>query len=183
MAARTRGPARTRPAPTRSPRSRAAASNGAAASNAAARNGLPSVQVAEIQRARLLAGAVSAVDELGYTRATVTDITERSRVSRRTFYELFSNYEDCTLALLEQTFERLRSQIAAAGLAALPWRERVRGGLWSILCFFDREPALARVCVVQSARGGPRITPRDAEFMHAANPLSTQKVPTTKETR
>jgi hypothetical protein len=45
-------------------------------------------------------------------------------------HELFSNYEDCTLALLDMTFERVRSQIAAAGLDALPWRERVRGGLW-----------------------------------------------------
>ena len=36
----------------------------------------------------------------------------------------------------------------------MPWRERVRGGLWVILCFFDREPALARVCIVESRRGG-----------------------------
>ncbi len=139
----------------------------------AATNGLPSAhahpdghrQVAEIQRARLLAGAVRAVDELGYIRATVTDITERSRVSRRTFYELFSNYEDCTLALLELTFERVGSQIAAAGLAALPWRERVRGGLWTILSFFDREPALARFCVVQSARGGQRMLERREQIL------------------
>jgi AcrR family transcriptional regulator len=165
MAARTRAPARTRPVATRPARSRAAASNGAAANRAAARNGLPSAQLVEIQRARLLAGAVRAVDELGYTRATVTDITERSRVSRRTFYELFSNYEDCTLALLEQTHERLRERIAAAGLSALPWRERVRGGLWTILCFFDREPALARVCVAQSARGGQRITERREQLL------------------
>jgi AcrR family transcriptional regulator len=177
MAARTRGPARTRPAPTRSPRSRAAASNGAAANRTAARNGLPSAhpdghthggtgrQVAEIQRARLLAGAVRAVDELGYTRAKVTDITERSRVSRRTFYELFSNYEECILALLDTTLASVRERLAAAELDALPWRERVRGGLWSILCFFDREPALARFCVVQSARGGPRMLERREQIL------------------
>jgi AcrR family transcriptional regulator len=169
---RTLAPARARKvAATRPARARAGVPNRAAATNAAARNGRPAAhpdghrQVAEIQRARLLAGAVRAVDELGYTRATVTDITERSRVSRRTFYELFSNYEDCTLALLEQTFERVGSQIAAAGLAALPWRERARGGLWSILCFFDREPALARVCVVQSARGGPRMLERREQIL------------------
>jgi AcrR family transcriptional regulator len=146
-------------------RTRGTAASRPARSRAAAPNGLPHAQVAEIQRARLLAGAVRAVDELGYTRATVTDITERSRVSRRTFYELFSNYEDCTLALLEVTFERVGSQIAAAGLAALPWRERVRGGLWSILCFFDREPALARFCVAQSARGGQRMLERREQIL------------------
>jgi hypothetical protein len=29
--------------------------------------------------------------------------------------------------------------------------------LWAILSFFDREPVLARACVVQSLRGGPEI--------------------------
>src|ERR1700691_406433 len=52
-------------------------------------------QVAEIQRSRLLAVAVRAIEELGYTRATVAHITRRARVSRRTFYELFANREEC----------------------------------------------------------------------------------------
>ena len=34
-------------------------------------------------------------------------------------------------------------------------RERVRVGLWRILGFFDREPVLARVCVVQALREWP----------------------------
>ncbi len=33
----------------------------------------------------------------------------------------------------------------------------MRGGLWAILCFLDAEPVLARVAVVQSAKGGPQI--------------------------
>ena len=46
------------------------------------------------------------------------------------------------------------------GLEGLPWRERVRGGLVVILGFFDREPALARVCVVQALSSGPRVLER-----------------------
>ena len=42
-------------------------------------------------------------------------------------------------------------------LTGLAWRERVRGGLLVILSFFDREPALARVCVVQALQGGPQV--------------------------
>ena len=45
-------------------------------------------------------------------------------------------------------------------LEGLVWRERVRRGLWTILSFFDREPVLARVCVVQALRGGPRVLER-----------------------
>ena len=33
-------------------------------------------------------------------------------------------------------------------------------GVWRILAFFDREPALARVCVVQALRAGPLVLAR-----------------------
>ncbi len=51
----------------------------------------PRVQVAEMQRVRLLAAAVVVFAELGYSRASVAHITARARVSRRTFYDLFEN--------------------------------------------------------------------------------------------
>ncbi len=38
-------------------------------------------------------------------------------------------------------------------------------GLWTILAFFDREPALARVCVVQAMRGGPQVLERREEIL------------------
>jgi AcrR family transcriptional regulator len=119
---------------------------------------VPAAQVAEIQRSRLMAGAVGAIEEYGCARTTVAHITARSRVSRRTFYELFENREACLIALLEDfVVGALEEAIAAAGLEGLAWRERVRGGLWVILCFFEREPTLARVSVVQALQGGPRV--------------------------
>ena len=48
-----------------------------------------------------MAAAVKAVNELGYADTTVSDVTNRARVSRRTFYELFSNREECLMAVLE----------------------------------------------------------------------------------
>jgi len=126
---------------------------------------MPHPQVAEIQRSRLLAAAVRAVEELGYTQATVAHITRRARVSRRTFYELFSNREECLVAALESIVEGIRGEIAAAGLGGLAWRERVRGGLWVILSFFDREPVLARVCVVQAMRGSQAVLERREQVL------------------
>lgn len=114
-------------------------------------------QVAEIQRTRLIAAAASAIDEHGYEQASVAHITARARVSRRTFYELFANREACIAALIEDVAARVQLEVDAAGLHGLPWRERVRGGLWTILCFLEREPLLARVCVVQSQRGGAEV--------------------------
>jgi AcrR family transcriptional regulator len=113
--------------------------------------------VAGVQRARLLAGAVRAVDKYEYAHTTVSEITALAHVSRRTFYELFAGSEECLLAMVEEIVGRAQAQVAAAELDGLAWREQVRGGLWAILSFLDAEPVLARVGVVQSARGGPQI--------------------------
>jgi AcrR family transcriptional regulator len=122
-------------------------------------------QIVAIQRSRLLAAAVAAVDELGYADTTVTDVTNRARVSRRTFYELFSSREECLIAVLEDVVALIANDVAHAGVEGLPWRERLRTGLWAILAFLDREPALARVCVIQALRGGPEVLRRREEIL------------------
>jgi AcrR family transcriptional regulator/DNA-binding MarR family transcriptional regulator len=137
-----------------------------------ARLAAPEGRLVEIQRSRLLAGAVAALEELSYARTTVTQITERARVSRRTFYELFENRDECLGALLDDVLGMIERELAAAGLEGLAWRERVRGGLSVILGFFDREPALARVCVVHSQQGGPSIlTRREEAFARLAGAI------------
>ncbi|HEU0250929.1 MAG TPA: TetR/AcrR family transcriptional regulator [Solirubrobacteraceae bacterium] len=108
--------------------------------------------VTAMQRSRLLAAATGAVVEFGWDGATVGSISQRAGVSRRTFYELFENREECLLALLQSAIARITAQIAAADLSGLSWRERMRGGLWAILCFFDSQPALTRICLVESRR-------------------------------
>jgi AcrR family transcriptional regulator len=127
--------------------------------------GRPHAQITEIQRSRLLAAAVRTVEELGYTRTTVAHITRRARVSRRTFYELFANREECLAAVLEDLLERIQSEIAALGIDGLAWRERVRTGLGVILGVLDGEPELARVCVVQALRGGATVLERREQIL------------------
>jgi AcrR family transcriptional regulator len=144
-------------------------SRGAAAVRARSRglagNGAPRAHVAEIQRSRLLTAAVAVIDELGFMNVTIGHVIARARVSRRTFYELFANLEELLTALLEEVVELIQRQIAGAGLADLAWRERVRGSLWIILASLDREPALARVCVVQALSGGPGVLERREELL------------------
>jgi AcrR family transcriptional regulator len=125
----------------------------------------PRVNVDEIQRLRLLTAAAAVIDELGYEQASVARITARAGVSRRTFYGLFANREECLLALLEEAAGRVERELQAAGLGLLAWRERVRGGLWVILSFLDREPMLARICVVQALHGGPRVLERREQLL------------------
>jgi AcrR family transcriptional regulator len=122
-------------------------------------------EVADGQRRRLLRAAVEVVDEHGYGAVTVARISSRARISRRTFYEVFADREDCLLAALRDIEEQLTAELRAAGIDGLPWRERVRMGLWMVLRFFDREPALARFCVVHSARGEERMAASREELL------------------
>ena len=134
--------------------------------------GRAEVQVEEIQRSRLLVAAVAVIDEQGYPGTSVAQITARAQVSRRTFYELFDNREACLVALLDDVVLRVEQELAAAGLEGLPWRERVRGGLWVILSFLERERGLAQICVVQSARGGaPALERRERILTRLAGVL------------
>ncbi len=99
----------------------------------------------------------------------MADITTRARVSRRTFYEQFADREACLAVALEDALGVIRGELAVVDLEGCAWRERVRVGLWMILSFFDREPVLARVCVVQALRGGPWVLERrEAILAHLA---------------
>jgi AcrR family transcriptional regulator len=118
-----------------------------------------------MQRARLLSAAVVTFDEFGYAQATVANITMRARVSRRTFYDLFAGREECLLAILDDALERIAVEFESATVDTRSWRERVRGGLWVVLSFLDREPVLARVCVVQSACGPQRVLEAREEIL------------------
>jgi AcrR family transcriptional regulator len=119
----------------------------------------------EYRRVLLLRATAVAVDEHGYGAVTVAHITARAKISRRTFYELFVDREQCLLAVMADIDAQLTSELQAAELGGLPWRERVRLGLWSVLRFFDREPVLARFCVVESARGDDRMAAYREELL------------------
>lgn len=123
------------------------------------------LQVAAIQRARILAAAVAVLDELGYADSSVANVVERARVSRRTFYEIFTNREECLAAVLEDTLARVELEFEKADVVRLAWRERLRMGLWTVLSFLDREPRLARVCVVQTLAGGSVVLTRRQEIL------------------
>ena len=161
------GPRRARLAENRR-RSTAARGSRPAVSAAAAQNGVqPRAQIAEIQRSRLLAGAVRTFEELGYARATVAHITARARVSRRTFYELFASRDECLAALIDDLEARVQAEITAQEAEGCSWCERMRVGLGVILASLDREPALARVCIVQASHGGSAVLERRERILAA----------------
>jgi AcrR family transcriptional regulator len=116
--------------------------------------------VEEIQRARILGAALQAIDQFGYSQFTVAQVIERAKVSRKTFYDVFEDREDCFGALFEQALVRAQTRVEAACAQREDWRERMRAGLAAILAMIDEEPALARLCIVDALAGGRRVLDR-----------------------
>ncbi len=119
--------------------------------------GLPRGHVTEIQRSRMIAAAVEAVDEVGYARMTVAQVIGRARVSRKTFYDVFEDREDCFLAAFEQSVDHARTLVYEAYAGGPSWRDGVRAGLARLLRLMDQEPARARLCVVEALGAGERV--------------------------
>jgi AcrR family transcriptional regulator len=123
-------------------------------------------QVSEIQRARILAAMVDVVAERGAANVTVARVVARSGVSRRTFYELFNDREDCFLAAFDDVVERIAREVVPAyeqpgrTQRAHSWREKIRAGLTALLQILDDDPGMGRLVIVETLGAGPRALER-----------------------
>jgi AcrR family transcriptional regulator len=97
----------------------------------------------------------------------VATVIQTARVSRSRFYELFSGSEACVAALLEELVGYVEHHLRQRHIDDLPWDERVRQGLWVILCCLEHEPLLARVYVLHSV-GVAGVTAERREQIIAA---------------
>jgi AcrR family transcriptional regulator len=123
--------------------------------------------VIEMQRRRLLSALLEVLGEHGYEGATVGRICKRAAVSRRTFYDLYEDREGCFLDALEMGVARLTNKIATPYKSEGRWSERVRAALTLLLECFDAEPALARLCLVETLKGGPPVLQRRQAVIQA----------------
>jgi AcrR family transcriptional regulator/DNA-binding MarR family transcriptional regulator len=122
----------------------------------------------------MLTAAVDAVEEVGFGHMTVAEVISRARVSRKTFYDVFADREDCFLAAFEQALERARVRLADAGADAgqSSWRDSIRVSLASLLAAMDEEPGLTKLCIVEAQAAGPRaLAARAAVFAELAGAL------------
>jgi len=90
----------------------------------------------------------------GVGSVTVARVISRARVSRRLFYELFGETDECLLETFEWAVGQARAVVLDACREQSQWRERMRHGLAALLRFLDAQPLLAQLCVVQAAGGG-----------------------------
>jgi AcrR family transcriptional regulator/DNA-binding MarR family transcriptional regulator len=121
--------------------------------------------VSDIQRGRLLSATFALVGEAGYEGVNARRVSERAGVSNRTFYESFSDREDCFLAAFNYAVEGLEHE-AHAGWESQPgWVAGARAALASLLRALDREPAVSRLVFVEALGAGSRVLARRARVL------------------
>ncbi|HYC82873.1 MAG TPA: TetR/AcrR family transcriptional regulator [Solirubrobacterales bacterium] len=108
-------------------------------------------------RRRLLDGLAQAIREKGLKQTNVADIVRNARMSKRTFYECFSEKEECLAALAEDWIESLHRMVEAAVDVEAPWDVQVDAVIDAFIAAVNRDPALARALTRElPVLSGPR---------------------------
>jgi AcrR family transcriptional regulator len=120
------------------------------------RHGLPRTEVVASQRRRLMDSIVAAVAERGFAATTVADVISRAGVSRSTFYEQFSDKDDCFVAAHDDLIERLIGFVSAAYVRGESLEDKVRLGLDAFLQALAARPEGARFAFIEVMAASPR---------------------------
>ncbi|HEY3759806.1 MAG TPA: TetR/AcrR family transcriptional regulator [Solirubrobacteraceae bacterium] len=110
----------------------------------------------------MISATIDVVGEKGYAELTVSDVIKRAGVSRRAFYEHFSNREECFLA----AYDSIMADSAAAVGGAFGSGENLpvdaQGAIETIFQRALRRPDAVRVLLVEIGTAGPAgITRRE----------------------
>ncbi len=108
---------------------------------------------------------VQEVSERGAANVSVGHVVGRSGVSRRTFYEIFHDREDCFQAAFDDALAHAEAVVVPAYGSGGAWLARVRAGLTALLGFLDSDRAAARLLVVESLAAGPAALERRREVI------------------
>lgn len=118
-----------------------------------------------MQRRRLLTATADAIAEVGSSKLTVTEITRRARVSRKTFYEIFSSCEDCLLCTLDVAIGEASVIAREVYQGERCWEDRVRAVVGRLLVFFEEHPERARLLLLESSCAGEAALVRRGEVL------------------
>lgn len=135
---------------------------------------VPSDFVAQNQRERIIIATTDLVAERGYQKTTIELIAKTARVALVTFYEHFSGKEECFLAAFDESVAAAKEVFAELLDPEQPWEEQVSSGLEIFLEMVTREPARAKLCIVESQASGAAGLARYQSTLESAAPKLRQ---------
>jgi AcrR family transcriptional regulator len=101
------------------------------------------------QRARLIAATSLAVGEQGYAQTTVADVIAIAGVSRKAFYQHFTNREDCFTETYDTIVAESVKHTQSACRAGASPAQAVRGGLEALFDRVVEDPLEVRLVLVE----------------------------------
>lgn len=110
--------------------------------------------VAQNQRERMLLATAELVAERGYQKTTIELIAKTARVALSTFYEQFSSKEECFLAAFDETMDAAAEVFDELLDEEQDWSDQVAAGLEITLEMVAKEPARAKLCIVEAQAAG-----------------------------
>jgi AcrR family transcriptional regulator len=119
------------------------------------RHGLSRSFVVSNQRERMLAAVADCVAERGYAGLTVSEIVTRAGVSRRTFYDQFTDKREAFFAAYDASTEQAMIATATAFASSEDWPEQVRRAARGFLGYLANDPAFTRIGVIELPLAGP----------------------------
>jgi AcrR family transcriptional regulator len=123
-------------------------------------SGLGRDEVARNQRARLYGAMIESISQRGYKATTVAHAIALAGVSRRAFYELFPNKEECFLATYDIVVARSRKRVLDAWAGERGWANRVHAGAKALLDDIAEQPKGPRLVLVEALGVGPKSRER-----------------------
>lgn len=116
---------------------------------------MPSNDRKSTQRERLIAGMIVAANRDGYAGANVSAVIANAGVSRPTFYDYFTDRDDCFLATHRSIATDLLQQVRRALTAETPERA-IQTGIRTLIALAESAPEKARFLTNETMAGGPR---------------------------
>lgn len=129
------------------------------------RHGLSPDEVEASQRTRILDAMKALSGERGYHEASIADVIKRAGVTRKAFYKLFEDKEQCFIQAYERDLARLLTLTLEAFETQDAWADRVRAALSALLHALARDPTAARLCFIEVLAAGPRAIAARNEAM------------------
>jgi AcrR family transcriptional regulator len=105
-------------------------------------------------RRRIIDALITTVAQRGYDRTTLERVLHVAGVPVPVFAEHFENKQDCFLAAFDELIGRLECMLLERSARPLPWPERIRLGLQTLLRALAGHPDGARVAMVESLGAG-----------------------------
>ncbi len=126
--------------------------------------------VAQNQRERMLLATAELVAERGYQKTTIELIAKTARVALSTFYEQFSSKEECFLAAFDETIAAATEVFEELLDPEQEWAEQISAAIEIFLEMVSKEPARARLCIVEAQAAGGAALARYQAMLEGVAP-------------